>query len=514
MIIECPKCKQQFDGTEDLVGKTVECGACDHRFKIKRPEEEADKKVKLYPGEKKAGLERFGRGQTVAAPVNFQTTNYAADVNVSQVGPSSLKHTLMFLTGWGMIILVIVWYVIAHSMGAISDMTNEQRWTFLAFIALLGGGLVVAGSYRRRLIGLICVALTAFAMLALPIVMPANETVVVDTSDFDREIVEREIQLSEDDKMQKYKYEIGYEPVEAAVKNAKVPNSVSAVYMRQVGKYADVIEGYIFSKTGENDRPIIYPRGTGDRDGLMVILQPGITMDDLVDMCSTYGRILEVHEDLRLVDMIVNQSTLRDANRSQLIDVNHPEFYRQNLAALGSLDKLAVMQAIKRLALAPPIRFRDEIRVELNNLLEHPDDDIKVEAINALTQWANEGTNTDMLVMDACRGLIERGKMTSTCMAYLTKHQVNGRQEMLVHLWTQSPVDWQDEMKELGIVAEPELLNVIDQLDDLHLISAATILKSIGTAASLPHLQELVEIKEGHVQKTLQDAIDVIQKRL
>ncbi|MEI6056855.1 MAG: zinc-ribbon domain-containing protein, partial [Lentisphaerota bacterium] len=34
MIINCPKCNQQYDVTDDYVGKKAECEACNHKFTI------------------------------------------------------------------------------------------------------------------------------------------------------------------------------------------------------------------------------------------------------------------------------------------------------------------------------------------------------------------------------------------------------------------------------------------------------------------------------------------------
>ena len=71
--ILCPACSRSFRVHEDLTGKTVECGACDHRFEV-GPGAIMAEKSRIYPGEHHdVLLDRLSPtpvGET--APVNFQ----------------------------------------------------------------------------------------------------------------------------------------------------------------------------------------------------------------------------------------------------------------------------------------------------------------------------------------------------------------------------------------------------------------------------------------------------------
>ncbi len=60
LIIRCPMCGQRFKVAEDLRGRTVECGGCEHRFRIN--DDVVVRGKKFYPGERKdPSLNRFQR---------------------------------------------------------------------------------------------------------------------------------------------------------------------------------------------------------------------------------------------------------------------------------------------------------------------------------------------------------------------------------------------------------------------------------------------------------------------
>ena len=60
LLIRCPSCGQRFKVGEDLRERTVECGGCEHRFRIN--DEVIVRGRKFYPSERKnPGLNRFHR---------------------------------------------------------------------------------------------------------------------------------------------------------------------------------------------------------------------------------------------------------------------------------------------------------------------------------------------------------------------------------------------------------------------------------------------------------------------
>ena len=60
LLIRCPSCGQRFKVEEDLRERTVECGGCEHRFRIN--DEVIVRGKRFYPGERKdPRLNRFHR---------------------------------------------------------------------------------------------------------------------------------------------------------------------------------------------------------------------------------------------------------------------------------------------------------------------------------------------------------------------------------------------------------------------------------------------------------------------
>jgi len=75
LLIRCPSCGQRFKVGDDLRERTVECGGCEHRFRI--IDEVIVRGKKFYPGERKdQRLNRFHRvplavGQNVGGRRRF-----------------------------------------------------------------------------------------------------------------------------------------------------------------------------------------------------------------------------------------------------------------------------------------------------------------------------------------------------------------------------------------------------------------------------------------------------------
>jgi hypothetical protein len=70
-----------------------------------------------------------------------------------------------------------------------------------------------------------------------------------------------------------------------------------------------------------------------------------------------------------------------------------------------------------------------------------------------------------------------------------------------------------DALKGFGSVAEPDVVNVLQEKDKAVRIEACRILNKIGTKASMPLLEETAKAKEQDVAKEAQNAIKEINKR-
>ena len=137
MRIKCPDCNQKFDVTEDFLGKTVECGSCDHRFKVTDAEVVAEKK-RFYPGEKKgAHLDNFGKSAaTIDAPVRFQQASYQKPTSHDVVSPPHPGRIMAALAGILLMVFVILIFVFtADGDGGVGDMKTLNRFVLVVFTA-------------------------------------------------------------------------------------------------------------------------------------------------------------------------------------------------------------------------------------------------------------------------------------------------------------------------------------------------------------------------------------------
>ena len=178
MRIKCPECSQKFDITEDFLGKTVECGSCDSRFKVS-DEHIIQDKEKFYPGEKRnKALDAFGKATAaVNVPVAFKQASYQPDVSAESVGPPRPRRTLAAIFGAAVLIAVIVIFLLAGGKeGRLRDMETVNRFIFVGFSALIGGGLLFYGTAKSKKLGWLVGLVLCSAVLSLPVIFPANPT--------------------------------------------------------------------------------------------------------------------------------------------------------------------------------------------------------------------------------------------------------------------------------------------------------------------------------------------------
>src|SRR6478609_548552 len=90
LLIRCPSCGQRFKVGENLRERTVECGGCEHRFRIDA--EVIVRGPKVYPGERgNPDLNRFQRVPLPGggSPTGMQSIRYSNVPDPAVMEPTS-----------------------------------------------------------------------------------------------------------------------------------------------------------------------------------------------------------------------------------------------------------------------------------------------------------------------------------------------------------------------------------------------------------------------------------------
>ena len=188
-----------------------------------------------------------------------------------------------------------------------------------------------------------------------------------------------------------YLQEIGYAPVAEALKKSP-KDSVIAVYLRNASTIVRAqISEYLYEETEKRSRGITYNQVDKNRSGLILMTNQEISIDELASMCGKFGRVDGVHREYRVIDVTVQNSKIIKLDPSKSLDPDSPDFFRQQLASLRSIDPKVKMEAVKRLGRSQPKAMRDDIAKELMMMLPYSQVDLQLEIIKTLQVWSQPG---------------------------------------------------------------------------------------------------------------------------
>ena len=220
--IQCPECKERFDVPEELMGNPVECGACQHPFELSS--EHIDKRaMRQFPGDKAKGLEAFSKKtpeMTTESEVHFRTAAYDQEVDPNAIMPTGPKRLLAIFAGVALIGLVILFFVLGNGeLGAMTDVTDENRWILAGFSAFVGSLLIIFGFRKYRAFGVVFALLLVAGVCSMPIIYPEPLSPVGLDVDLSLNL-EQTKQLDPTAELLAYKLSIGYASVESKIADA------------------------------------------------------------------------------------------------------------------------------------------------------------------------------------------------------------------------------------------------------------------------------------------------------
>ena len=517
--IQCPACQRQFQVSEELKGRTVECGGCEKRFVV---DEDAilPERERYFPGDiKKPGLAHYGNAPAgdSAPPVQFETAIYNENATAADVVPPSPGRTVAGVAGMMVLVLYLVLLVFGvQGDGSFSEMERGKRIVLSGFVVVVGLVLVLLGGVRRRkqaaLGGMgLAVAVLAFSVTLPEAGPPQTGSPVAPAGPAPVAPETAPARMSEEQAMTA----MGYDPVERAIVSfgQEAVWALWAPEARHHFRYQ--IQRYLQRKTGVSRRPAVYARGAGC---LLVLENVDLKMPELMEFVERFAQVEEVYEDLRVLRIAVIGENLVEPStelESRLGDETHGEFIELNRQELDHINIDRVKDAAQRLSMVEPSRFRPEIAGKLIDLLEEDTDtDFRATICQALTVWSLPGEGAEATAARIAQRLVaEKSEVPKSMIQLLIDRKAPELPTLLRFLWRDKPLEWESELIATGGQMESVVIDFIESENRILQRSAFTILRRIGTEASIPALREALDAagEEKDLRRLIQRAIEAIE---
>ncbi len=393
--IRCPQCGQRFRVGYDLRGRMVECGSCEHRFRIS--DDVILQHRKFYPGEyRDPRLDAF---QRVPMGTGLRSTGYsrssgssggriehdaaketAVDPQVhteliEKFGPVPFYRVVFGIVGAVVMALSgLLMCLGAHSGGMLDGVTTDKRYILAGFLSILSSGLLLYGNPRTRLRAALAVVVGSAFIMSCPHFFQDASAPLQELGKNPVVIVPPKPAQLATASLDKLREQIGDQPLEEEIRRAEqsAPGSgqhVAGLWLRGLEEqYKLEVLDYIIRVTGANFTSHLYPRGGGDF--LMVVSGLHGDINDLRDSVRRFGRVERVIDAIQVIEVVVDNQSFVEGPMDKLTNPNDPAFYILNKRELDSVDLRRSVKAAKRLADVEPKMFRADISKQLTQLLK------------------------------------------------------------------------------------------------------------------------------------------------
>jgi hypothetical protein len=525
LLIRCPSCGQRFKVGEDLRERTVECGGCEHRFRI-------DDLVivrgrKFYPGERRDPvLSRFSRVSLASGvgEMPLGTVAYANLPDPSVLEPASPQRLIAGAIGAAGIVLMALLLMFGASRGGILDgMSTENRLVMAGFASLMGIIGLVYANPRARLKALGISVFMSSCLLTVPFFftsgsIPLEERPLVQKplpglADPEEVPVEEEI---ENEELSALRREIGTAPLDDEIKRLAAEGSqrqASGLWLRglsESNRY--LVKDYILRVTGADPSTHYYPRGAGD----FLLVVTGITKAprELAIHAAELGEVVGIYEEVSVIEVRVNNENFVEGPIEKLKNKQDPEFYELNKRELKSIDLLRVKRAVQRLAEAEPKLYRSDITRELVALMGQNGIDFKGNLAVAVGVWSEEpGLAAAVTLAELEKMVASNEAVPREMIALLVKETNHEVIPVLDELWFKTPMVWETLYGEMGPAAEAAIIRRFPQARGTVRYSAVRLLGKVGGADSLPVLESARTGLDAELKILVEKALESIRAR-
>lgn len=529
LLIRCPSCGQRFNVDEQLRGKMVECGECDHQFEIQ--DAVIIRGKKFYPGEKRDDfLNRISR---VDKPLPSATDPGAPQDFISQTNPvviepiSPQRIVMGVMAVFAMIVTAVILIMGAKRGAALDGVSTENRMLLAGFVSLVATLLLVFSNTRAWLLMALMGLVLGGGLVSLPLFYSGASTRLADLDenmaarrDPNAPLVVAPAMAVDTDKMtgEELREFIGTDPLEeerARLVQGGSTKTALGLWLRNL-KVSNslLIRDYIIREMQASYETHFYPR---DKENyLMVVTGIDGGLDELAMAASALGKVRNLHQELGVVEVIVDNERFVPNPLEQLTDPTDPQFYRLNREELESIDVDRIKAAVKRLADVEPMLFREDISKRLVKLLESDWVDYKDDVCRALLGWATtDGLVGQVALREAVALRSKNKEIPQELIALCIKQQNLDVLPLLYELWQENPARWESCFREIGPASERTILLGFDQATGSLRQSSCRILGQVGGAKSLPVLKVAVaNASDAETRISAKTAIQMINKRL
>lgn len=530
--IQCPKCSKRFSVEKDLTGKTVECGACDHRFPVKE-DSVIHERVRVYPGEHREEdfLNRLGRDSTKQDEKGVKpVAERAYAPQLDAIMPASAGQRIALGCGLGLILIYSLIFLIGSSEdGVFQDVLKEKRIILGAFVGLLSSFLIISGAknWRKRAI-MVSLILTA-GLLTLVFMRPVYLTPYAGFNITEEN--EKEQDTDSTDRLDEagIKARVGFFGMQRKINEMVDKHGVEGedyvvgIFIENMtGRQYHEIEKFLMKVLSIPPSEGIgrYTRNN-DKDSLLVISGLPLDFDTVARRCDERLGEVRTYPEYRLIDLKLASTLFSEPSGGllkKLTDSSHPGFFSNNLNELKALDPTRVRDAVARLAsLRPEIQLLhgDKIVPEFMRILAEEDDPALLSDLGkALRIWASGQAACIQVAERNVKKWIETGVVVpKSFVNYLNDNEAEGALAIVDQLWGKDPELWSRQYIDLGSKAEKRLLFHLEESPERLKKSAILILEKTGTDKSLAALEKAKARGDAEVKIIAQNAIDSIRSR-
>jgi len=534
--IQCPNCTKRFTVHEDLTGKTVECGACDHRFPVKS-ESIIVERTKFYPGEHKDDfLDRLGKKSPLekrgdeAVPMP-RTRTQASMPQVDAIMPPSPGQAIAAGVGVSMFLFYGLIFFFGSSQGQIfQDVDLASRFLLGGFVSLLGGGLIILGAKNWRAKGAMTAVILVAALLAMIAIRPVHMTPsgVVDEDPVEQpdtaSTASDEAPRGLDDVVGKadqkaLEREIARQSAKLDGRPAK--NYVTGIYIADLLETQyQAIERY-FRRNLEipkSEALLVYKRNN-DQDRFIIISGVPMDFDTMVRHCELIGRATS-YPEARIIDVRISATIFQEPGKDlleKLNNVEHPAFFSQNLNELRNIDFERVSEAVRRLSRVPAgleLSLEEQIIVELLRLAAQEDDPTFLSDTGKALEVFAKGSKAAVAKINRLVPFwMENGVSVPKSMVDFLIENDPGAIALIDRLWAASPGEWDEHYAALGSQIEDRLIYHL-QKSPIELQRAATsLINQVGTKKSVPALTALASADDPDLRILVARALNTVKNR-
>ncbi len=504
------------------MGRTVECGACDARFKV--DDAVIVRGKKFYPGERpNSDLYQFQRVSDKRQQ-KFQPAKssiiYGAAPDPAVIEPTSPQRILAGIAAVVIALIVGLMLMLGTGDGMVLDgMPTSRRLVMAGFVGFLALVALVYANPKARFKGLLAGTVIAGGLLSLPFLFTANST------QRDHQVKTQGNAPSEEPKpveesgnQEELKRLIGMGPLEAERERlATSGKQALGIWLKGLrSEQQFLIQDYLLRASGATKDSHLYPR---DRGSFLFVISGGSkTLEELSEVVKVFGTPTRIHKELGVLEVQINSDSFSEVSLDLLTNRDHPQFYMLNAKELGNIDLKRVRKAVQRLSTAKPEILRVDITRNLIKLLEESSLDFKDEVCRALMVWSDSpGPAGNAALVVAKKLLTENKPIPRDVIQLIVKEKNADVIPILNRLWLEKPGEWEGLYSELGLSAEESILKSMPETQGIGRLSAIRILGRVGREKSLAAMakaREGANANENELRVVIEQASGSIQARL